>query len=166
MPKVSISEAAKLAGISRKHLYEKYINQGTISVSREEAKKPLIDTSEILRIFGVLHGDKQKSNNKTNTRNNMLHQIDTPHVTPEIYELRVKVAVLEAEKEGHTQLVNELRAQLERERNRLAQAEHKLLNTEGQIRSLLEDRTRQHTEIGQRFEKKSLFERIKAVFTG
>lgn len=51
MAKVSISEAIRMAGVSRSHFYNKYINKGLISVQLEEDKK-LIDTSELIRVFG------------------------------------------------------------------------------------------------------------------
>lgn len=51
MSKVSITQAAKLAKISRSTLYNKYINAGLISVESVEDKK-LIDVSELLRVFG------------------------------------------------------------------------------------------------------------------
>ena len=50
--KVSISEAARIAGVSRQHFYVKYVNPGVISVDRENRDKPMIDTSELLRVFG------------------------------------------------------------------------------------------------------------------
>ena len=50
MSKVSITQAAKLAKISRSTLYNKYINTGMISVETVEDKK-LIDMSELFRVF-------------------------------------------------------------------------------------------------------------------
>jgi hypothetical protein len=50
MSKVSISQAAKLAKISRSTLYNKYINTGKISVETIDDKK-LIDMSELFRVF-------------------------------------------------------------------------------------------------------------------
>lgn len=50
MGKISISEAARLAGISRTNLYKTYINTGKISVSREN-DKVYIDASELIRVF-------------------------------------------------------------------------------------------------------------------
>lgn len=72
MSKISISEAARLAGISRNHLYKKYINQGLISVMSDD-NKPFIDVSELLRVFpnakiitdDTLH--KNTVDNSTNT---------------------------------------------------------------------------------------------------
>jgi molybdopterin converting factor small subunit len=51
MAKVSISEAIRMAGVSRSHFYNKYINKGLISVQVEDDKK-LIDVSELIRVFG------------------------------------------------------------------------------------------------------------------
>lgn len=59
MANVSISKAAKLAGVSRTALYKSYINKGLVSVSRDEAGKKCIDTSEILRVFGQLKNDDE-----------------------------------------------------------------------------------------------------------
>lgn len=60
MSMVNISKAAKLAGISRTHLYRKYINTGMISVSKDETGKSFIDTSELIRVFSKLHTGKTK----------------------------------------------------------------------------------------------------------
>jgi hypothetical protein len=51
MSKLSISEAIRLSGVSRSQFYTKYINKGVISVTVDDGKK-LIDTSELIRVFG------------------------------------------------------------------------------------------------------------------
>lgn len=51
---VNITKASQLAGIGRETLYKNYINKGKISVSRDERNRPMVDTSEILRVFGKL----------------------------------------------------------------------------------------------------------------
>ena len=51
MTKVSISEAIRMTGVSRSHFYNKYINNGMLSVLIEDDKK-LIDVSELVRVFG------------------------------------------------------------------------------------------------------------------
>lgn len=53
MAKVSITQAAKLAGLSRSYFYKKYINTGTISIISENGTKA-IDTSELIRVCGQL----------------------------------------------------------------------------------------------------------------
>ncbi len=52
MAKVNISEAARMAGKSRSHLYEKYINTGAITVETDRDGRKVIDTSELIRVFG------------------------------------------------------------------------------------------------------------------
>jgi chromosome segregation ATPase len=179
MAKVSISKAAELAGISRKHLYEKYINQGLISVSRENEAKPVIDTAEILRVFGRLHSDKNSGNNQPDPENSMLHNKVTG-VTPEIYELRTQIASLTAKYEGAGNLIQELKDQLDRERNRLSLAEQRALSAENQVKGLLEDHRkkeadtqrlatleRQQEELLTRLQyQKGFWQRVRAVFTG
>jgi hypothetical protein len=54
MALVNLSQAARLAGISRTHLYKRYIEPGKISIDRSDPKAPMVDTSELLRIFGTL----------------------------------------------------------------------------------------------------------------
>lgn len=60
MALVSISEAARLAGVSRPHLYRTYIKKGKVSVQRGDKNEPLIDTSEIIRVFGSLVAEQVK----------------------------------------------------------------------------------------------------------
>jgi len=50
MNKISITQAAKLAGISRQHFYKGYINTGKISISKD-SDKSYVDSSELLRVF-------------------------------------------------------------------------------------------------------------------
>jgi excisionase family DNA binding protein len=48
---VSLSEAARLAGISRSTLYER-IKKGEISTTRSHHGKPTVQISELIRVFG------------------------------------------------------------------------------------------------------------------
>lgn len=77
MPKVSISKAARLAGISRPHLYRKYINQGLISTEVEN-DKPVIDTSELVRVFPSMKIDTDNTN--VDVANNTGSNIDVQGV--------------------------------------------------------------------------------------
>jgi hypothetical protein len=56
MTKVSISEAARMAGIARSTLYRAYIKTGKVSIDRDHLGKPVIDTSELVRVFPDLSG--------------------------------------------------------------------------------------------------------------
>ena len=64
MSKVSITQAAKLAKISRSTLYNKYIKPGVISVETIDDKK-LIDVAELIRVFGNVQLDNQIIQNDT-----------------------------------------------------------------------------------------------------
>lgn len=65
--KITITEASKLANISRQQLYRGYINKGKISVIKE-SNKTFIEVSELMRIFpnvtvngdNMLRGDTVK----------------------------------------------------------------------------------------------------------
>ena len=107
MALVSVSQAARLAGISRQHLYRKYIKPGEISVQRDEKGDPIIDTSELLRVFGVLEGDTSGDDNKLQKATQEKYSGDSALVT----ELQAKLQVLQAEN-------NALQARVEdKERN-------------------------------------------------
>jgi hypothetical protein len=56
MALVSISEAARLVGKSRSTLYKTYIDTGKLSVQKDSStQKPVVDTSELIRVFGQIH---------------------------------------------------------------------------------------------------------------
>lgn len=71
MPKVNVSEAARLAGITRQYLHKKYIKPGIITVERDHAGNPQIDTAEILRIFGKLQDTLGDSKHDSTTYREM-----------------------------------------------------------------------------------------------
>ena len=54
MAKVTVTEAARLAGIARQHLYRAYINTGKLSIDKDFSGRPVVDTSELVRVFGEL----------------------------------------------------------------------------------------------------------------
>lgn len=65
MATVSITQAAKLAGVARSHFYKTYLDTGVISLSKNQKGKPCIDTSELLRVFGTLQGLPPKTGQRT-----------------------------------------------------------------------------------------------------
>ncbi|MBU2753433.1 hypothetical protein HFU84_01755 [Acidithiobacillus sp. CV18-2] len=65
MAKVTITEAARLAGISRVTMYRKHIGTGQISVEKDRDGKPQIDTSELIRVFGEIHEDTGRDSEDT-----------------------------------------------------------------------------------------------------
>ena len=74
MAKVTVTEAARLAGIARQHLYRAYINTGKLSIDKDFNGRPVVDTSELLRVFGELkvsHEDDEKRHFKTVEKTNI-----------------------------------------------------------------------------------------------
>ena len=105
MSKVSISQAAKLAKISRSTLYNKYINTGMISVETVEDKK-LIDMSELFRVF-----------NNNITQDNKDTQINTVADSVEQAENTAKdkiISLLERQLQEAKEREEWLKAQLEK----------------------------------------------------
>lgn len=93
MANVTITEAARLAGISRQYLYTKYIKPGVLSVKKDENDKPYIDTAELLRAFGGrLPGPKDTSTPDEKPPTSTLR-----HIT---VENDIKNAALQAEVEA------------------------------------------------------------------
>ncbi len=95
MAKVSITEAAKLANISRATFYRSYINTGAISVLADSKGKKKVDTSELLRVFGELHQDSETLSDSVqvdtvDTKNN-----DNEHLRLEVELLKTKLAAAE-----------------------------------------------------------------------
>lgn len=82
---VSLSEAAKMAGITRSTLYA-HIKEKNISVIDAETKRPKIDVSELVRVYG----DKVRPLSEIEAQNTAKksNALDTPN------NLAVEVAVL------------------------------------------------------------------------
>jgi len=74
MAKVSISEAARLAGKSRSHLYEKYINRGVITVETLRDGRKVIDTSELIRVFGSISLAGSADDNDNSVKDSSGHE--------------------------------------------------------------------------------------------
>ena len=93
MARVSISEAARLVKVSRPTIY-KMINSGKLSytsvVKHGKAIK-VIDTSELIRVFGSLDGviDDVKSDAESTSINSV-----------GLHDLQHRIALLEAENDG------------------------------------------------------------------
>ncbi len=76
MNKISISEAARMAGISRQHFYKAFINTGKISVIRDN-DKVYIDVSELLRVFpNCKQSETQQLHDLTNESDSKLQAND------------------------------------------------------------------------------------------
>lgn len=90
MARVSISEAARLAGISRGSLYKTYIKKGVISVSSDSGGKKYIDTSELLRVFGELTGGTGTQDSEQVTSDS--HEQKVTDDSEQVQQLQVELA--------------------------------------------------------------------------
>ena len=93
MARVSISEAARLVKVSRPTIY-KMINSGKLSytsVVKHGKGIKVIDTSELIRVFGSLDGviDDVKSDTESTGINSV-----------GLHDLQHRIALLEAENDG------------------------------------------------------------------
>lgn len=98
MARVSISKAAKLAGISRASLYKTYLNKGVISVSRDSTGKKYIDTSELLRVFGSLQGDTPEVSTTTQSQTGDSQPVSPFPASPDSKDIEIKMLREQLEK--------------------------------------------------------------------
>lgn len=91
MPKLNMTRAAKAAGIARGTLY-KHIKEGRVTCEQNEKGEKVIDTAELLRVYGELrHPDT--SSEQTEERANERHE------TPESVLLREQITLLQKQVE-------------------------------------------------------------------
>lgn len=100
MAKVSVSEAARLAGISRTNFYKNYIHTGKITVDQNAQQKPVVDTSEILRVFGQLKGTQDSSND---------YSANEQKITP---EKRIENSGVNSQSDSSREVIELLKSQL------------------------------------------------------
>ena len=96
MAKVNVTAAAKLAGIGRQQLYRGYITTGKISVDRDSQNRPVIDTAEILRVFGELKATPK----------------ETPEEQKETLENMTGYSAIETHLAAKDEIIASLRAQI------------------------------------------------------
>lgn len=120
MAKINITQAAKLAGISRTTLYNTYIKSGQITVSKDRKGNKQIDTSELLRVFGVLATEQLDST---------AERQGEQHLTPDRDQIEqaVQLATLETENEMLKALIDELKEQRGLDREQIRSLSTKLL---------------------------------------
>lgn len=93
MSLVSVAEAARLVGKSRKTLYGTYIKTGKLSCVLADGGEKKIDTSELLRVFGAFVETKDK------TDETAVESVPASHdeIVDRQSETALRLAVLEAE---------------------------------------------------------------------
>lgn len=109
MAVVSISEAARLTGKSRKTI-QRYVADGRISMSQHVAGKNGIDTAELIRVFGELSQSAPALSHATES------QPDAGFVAPDVAatlaQLQAENALLKAQIEAKDANLADLRQSL------------------------------------------------------
>ncbi len=131
MAKLTISAAAKRAGIARQNLYANYINTGRITVEADDRGNKCIDTAEIIRVFGSLQSGEDDSNGDTYIRHKVTHEV-TPENDPLNVGLQSEVKLLREQLAARDDQIRELRddktwfkAEVEKLTDTIRQIEHK-----------------------------------------
>lgn len=110
MAKLNISQAAKRVGVSRQTFY-RHIEKKGISTTKDADGNPLIDLSELLRVYGELQGHDDKRNAPPRQRGTLSNDNPDRALQAEIDKLkqengslkeRIERAELEADR-WHTQ---------------------------------------------------------------
>jgi hypothetical protein len=98
MATVSISEAARLAGKSRKTI-QRYVADGRISMSQHVAGERGIDIAELVRVFGTLSQPDPALSHATES------QPSSSHVAPNVATFETRIAGLEAALAGAREVI-------------------------------------------------------------
>ncbi len=135
--KYSISESARIAGITRKTLY-KHIDKKPISTERDENGSPIIDASELIRVYG----DKCKFSAAGDTETAISNkQMDTGVSTKMDSSLEQKINHLEELRETDQKFSREKMQLLEDQIDLLKEALSKSQEAQIKTVALLEDKT-------------------------
>ncbi|WP_033755946.1 helix-turn-helix domain-containing protein [Pantoea sp. NGS-ED-1003] len=122
MAKVSISEAARLAGISRPTIY-KLMNSGQLnftSVVKAGKTVKSIDTSELIRVFGTI-GNLPAATDFTVNSEQEITQVNTP----DLQHLQHEIELLQKENEGLKEAVASREEHISSLRQAMLLLEHK-----------------------------------------
>lgn len=101
MAKLNLSQAAKAVGKNRVTIW-RHINSGKLSAEKDRDGNPLVDTSELLRVYGELKSNATRSNTKK--------QHDE---TPSYEELLLLVKEMRREQSEMKEMISTLQNRLE-----------------------------------------------------
>lgn len=132
---VSISDAAKMVGVTRATLYE-HITQKKISVIGKETKRPKINVSELIRIYG----DKLQPLDAANDKTPLSQAGDRSLIAAaENVALKEKLQMIEEERERERRL---LTAQIDSQQAQIENLQESLKkeqDTVGKVTAMLTD---------------------------
>ena len=122
MARVSISEAARLASVSRPTIY-KLIKSGELSytsVVKHGNSVKTIDVSELIRVFGALDVVSESKNNNVKS-----DDLSTPVNSDFLQDLQQRIALLQSENAGLKDAVNARDEHISSLRQAMQLLEHK-----------------------------------------
>ncbi len=108
MAKLNITQAAHAVGKHRSTL-QRHIKDGTLSAEKDAADNPLLDVSELQRVYGHV----ENPTDAAASQSTVMRQFDMPHSATKIELLEVKLAAAERERNEAVR-----REQEEKERHR------------------------------------------------
>jgi hypothetical protein len=94
MAKLNITQAAQAVGKHRSTL-QRHIKDGTLSVEKDGAGNPVVDVSELQRVYGNF----DVATDATLAQNTAMRHIDAPLTTAQIQVLEVKLQAAERERD-------------------------------------------------------------------
>ena len=119
---VSVSEAARLAGIARSSLYKSWIDKGRLSVTTDVRGRPAVDMSELLRVFPDIRIGNSMDVSSGDT---IGHLMTTSSVHSDSEVLRAEIASLKEQLKLQAQLLEAKDQNLLDLRQSLRLLEHK-----------------------------------------
>lgn len=114
---VSVSEAARLAGIARSSLYKSWIDKGRLSVTMDVRGRPSVDMAELLRVFPDIRiGDSRDTPVRDTTGHQMTastarsdSEVLLAEITSLKEQLKLQAQLLEAKDQNLLDLRQSLR---------------------------------------------------------
>ena len=131
MAKLNVSQAARATGKNRTTLY-RHIKSGRLSVEKDATDNPVIDVSELQRVYGSINMDATDETDATATDKPLQQQPDTGQSNTELQLLKLQLEHLEKERDT------------ERERRQEAEARERSSKEEVQrLLGIVESQTKQ-----------------------
>ncbi|WP_213323083.1 hypothetical protein [Klebsiella aerogenes] len=131
--RLNLTQAAKAAGITRRTLYN-HINQGKVTASRDGKNNPVIDVSELIRVYGNVSLPVKKIPTVSQRKNTQENFTPEPleAVRRELAELKASVTLLledkvarEEERQRHESERLQLQEEITRLKSELDSERHK-----------------------------------------
>ncbi|EME3604245.1 hypothetical protein VYJ28_004608 [Yersinia enterocolitica] len=126
---LNLSQAAQAAGITRRTLYN-HVKQGKVTVSRDGKNNPVVDVSELIRVYGNVNlPEKQipSISHSENTQKNFPHE-QFQAMQKELADIRQAVTLMledktarEEERRQHDEERRTLQAEVDRLTEELTQ---------------------------------------------